>query len=234
MSRRAPAYLEYPVAEPTDNSLFREIDEDLRHERYGLLWKKYGNMIIAGVVILIGSVAGYQGWKSYDIDSRLADGERFARALGLSTDVSSDGSDAALRAFNELADEGRSGYAMLSRFQAAALMAERGERAAAAAAYDELASDGGIDAVYQGLAVILGALVDLDAADGQALTRRLAPMTADDNPWRYSAKEITALVAQRRGDKARAREIYGALVDAAGAPRGVRRRAGEMLAVLGE
>ena len=174
---------------------------------------------------------GYQGWKAYDIDSRRADGERFARALNLPAD---DGSDAALQAFNRLADEGRSGYAMLSRFQAAALLAQRGERAKAAAAYDQMASDGGIDAIYQGLAVILGSLVDLDNADAEALIRRLAPLTANDNPWRYSAKEITALVAGRRGDKARAREIYGALANDAGAPQGVRRRAGEMLAVLAE
>ena len=219
------------MADSTDDGLFREIDEDLRQEKYGVLWKKYGNTIIAGIVVLIGSVAGYQGWKAYDIDSRLADGERFARALNL---PAGDGSDAALQAFNRLADEGRSGYAMLSRFQAAALLGERGERAQAAAAYDELASDGSIDAIYQGLAVILGALVDLDNADGEALMRRLAPLTADDNPWRYSAKEITALVAGRQGDTARAREIYGALASDAGAPQGVRTRAGEMLAVLGK
>ncbi len=222
------------MAEPTDNSLFREIDEDLRKEKYDVLWKKYRNVIIAGLVVLIGSVAGVQGWKAYDIDSRLADGERFAQALSLSTDNSSDGSDAALRAFNTLADEGRSGYAMLSRFRAAALLGKRGERAQAAAAYNALASGGGIDAVYQGLAVILGALVDLDNADGQALLRRLAPLTADDNPWRYSAKEITALVTHRQGDTAGARGIYQGLADDAGAPQGVRTRAGEMLVVLGK
>ncbi len=222
------------MPEPTDTGLFREIDEELRQEKYGVLWKKYGTMIIAGFVVLIGSVAGYQGWKAYDIDSRLADGERFAQALSLSTDESSDGSDAALRALNTLADEGRSGYAMLSRFKAAALLGERGERAKAAAAYDSLASDSGIDTIYRGLAVILGALVDLDNADGKALIRRLAPLTADDNPWRYSAKEITALANQRQGNTARAREIYAALADDAGAPQGVRSRAGEMLAVLGK
>ena len=219
------------MAESTDDSLFKEIDEDMRHERYDVLWKKYGNSLIAGAVILVGLVAGYQGWKAYDLDSRRDDGERFARALNLPAD---DGSDATLQAFNRLADEGRSGYAMLSRFQAAALLGKRGERAKAAAAYDELASDGGIDAIYQGLAVILGALVDLDNADAEALMRRLAPLTADDNPWRYSAKEITALVAGRQGDTAGARKIYAALADDAGAPPGVRTRAGEMLAVLGK
>jgi len=219
------------VADTTDDSLFREIDEELRQEKFTQLWNRYGRAVIAGAVALVLAVGGFQGWKAYDIKSRSEDGERFARALGLPADG---GSNASYEAFVKLSGNARSGYALLSRFQAAALLAKQGERDKAVAAYDKLATDGGIDAIYQGLAVILRALLELDTADPDVLGRRLAPLTADDSPWRFSAKEISALLAQRSGDTARARSIYTELANDAAAPQGIRARAGEMLLVLGK
>ena len=74
---------ERSVADETDNVLFREIEDELRQERAKKLWKNYGRYIIATVVALVIGVAGYQGWRTYDISSRTADGERFAAALKL-------------------------------------------------------------------------------------------------------------------------------------------------------
>lgn len=219
------------MADSTDNSLFREIDEELRQEKYAQLWSKYGRYVIAGAVALILSVGGFQGWKAYDIKSRTEDGERFARALDVTTDG---GTNAAYEAFAKLSEDARSGYALLSQFRAAALLAKQGELDAAIAAYEKLATDGGVDAIYQGLAVIQGALLELDTAEPEALGQRLAPLTADDSPWRFSAKEISALLARRSGDTARARDLYTELANDAATPQGIKARAGEMLSVLGK
>lgn len=217
------------MADPVQDSLFREIEEDLRHERWTKLWKRYGTYAAGAVLALVLSVAGYQGWRAYDIATRQSDGERFAAALKLAGDKQT---QAAAEAFAGMAADATAGYALLARFQEAALMAKRG--GPAAEAYADLAQDPGVDAVYRDLAVILGAFHEINGPGTGDLSARLAPLTADGNPWRHSAKELTAVLAVRTGDRTKARALFTALAADATAPQGIRARAGEMLAILGQ
>ena len=61
---------------------------------------------------------------------------------------------------------------------------------------------------------------------------RHPPPPADGNPWRHSAREMTALLAERQGDRAVAKTLLGGLVNDTSAPRGIRTRATEMLTRL--
>ena len=223
------------MAKRTEDGIFREIDEELRHENYAKLWKRYGKYIFAMVLGLVVSVAGYQFWSTYDIDTRTAMGERFATALDLGE---SKDTQAAIDAFAGLSADAGGGYAMLARFQEAALLARNGRRAASAAAYRQLANDGGIDALYRDLALVIGVIHEMnnpaDNADTAELSLRLAPLTADGNPWRHSAMEITALLEEQAGNRNQARELFTRLGNDATAPRGVRSRANEMLAAFGQ
>ena len=81
-------------------------------------------------------------------------------------------------------------------------------------------------------AVILLALNSLDTAEPDELIARLAPLTADDNAWRYSARELTALLRLRKGDTAGATDLLTMLAEDTGAPQGTRARAQELLAGL--
>ncbi len=220
------------MAEKEHDGIFREIDEELRQEHYAKLWKSYGSYIIGAALALVISVAGYQGWRAYDLKTRQADGEKFALAMGLPQGAKS---DKARQAFLDLAAKAGSGYAMLAKFQDAALLAESGRDVDAAAAYRDLAGDSSIDAVYRDLALLLGVMNEMNAGKGgdrKELARRLAPLTADNNPWRFTARELTAVLAYRAGDATRARELYSALSNDAFAPQGLRKRAQEMLAAL--
>lgn len=218
------------MADHLQDSLIREIDDDLRQERYAKLWKQYGNYIFGAAAALVLGVGAYQGWHSYDQSTRMADGEAFAEAAQLAAD--NNPVDAA-QAFSRLTTEAGDGYALLARFREAALVAERDDAASAIAIYREIADDSGFDAIYRDLAVILASLQELNGAGTGEMTTRLAPLMADDNPWRHSAWEITAIRAHRDGDTAKAREMFTALAGNAAAPRGIRARAEEMLDALG-
>ncbi|MCG8511831.1 MAG: tetratricopeptide repeat protein [Rhodospirillales bacterium] len=219
------------MADHAQDSLLREIDEELRQEQYSKLWKRYGKYIIAVAVILVGGVAGYQGWKAWDINSRMEQSDRFEDALTLKR-----GGDleAARNAFSELAGDAGAGYATLARFQEAAILEQTGDRQGAIGAYRELSSEGSISQYYRDLATVLGAFLEVDEADPAELTARLAPLAMAGQPWRFSAQEITGLLAQKAGDTAKAREIFEALSSDPSAPSGVRGRAAEMLAILGQ
>jgi len=217
------------VADPTDTTLLREIDEELRQEHYRKLWDRYGTYLVAAAVSLVVAVAGYQGWRAYDLKTRTADSERFAR---IQRTVAADQGDAAREELSKLKTEASSGYRLLARFQEAGLLAARGEKAGAAQNYRELANDSALSRNYRDLAVLLEVLSNADEGDPAALSDRLQPLMAANNPWRHSARELVGILAQRQGNRERARETFAALAQDATAPEGVRNRAEEMLAIL--
>lgn len=218
------------MADHTQDSFLREIDEELRQERYAKLWKKYGNHLIAAALALVLSVAGYQGWRTYDVKNRMEQAERFSAAQKL---AASGETAAAAEAFAALADDAGGGYELLASLRAAAARAETGDKTGAIALYRQLSGDSGYDPVYRDLAVVMEALLIIDDAEAEAIRSRLAPLMADDNPWRHSARELAAHAAMRGGDRKAARELFTKLAGDGAAPGGVRSRASEMLSVLG-
>lgn len=215
------------MGENTDTGLLREIDEELRQEHYSKLWSQYGKLVIGAAVALVVGVAGYKGWQAYDISHRGELAEQFSAAVV--TEIDGDLAKAH-EAFAAMGAEASGGYGVLARFRAASTLAQQGDRTGAAAAYAVLASDTGVEQQYRDLATILGTLNELDTADPASVIARLAPLTGDDNPWRFSARELTALAAIRIGDAQRASELFNQLIADPATPSGVRARAQELLA----
>ena len=218
----------------SEEDLFiEEVDEGLRQDQAQKLWQDYGNYFIGLVVALVLGVAGFKGWQAYDISSREAAGAQFSRAMSIDPAKEP---DAAFKAFEGIAADGKAGYELLARFQQARLLAMGGNAKEAAEAYRVLSGDNGIDEIYRDLAVILGSLQDLNTPgpDLADLQKRLQPLAGDNSPWRFSAREISAVIAKRTGDTGKARELFSALAQDRGAPQGVRTRAQEMLSILGK
>jgi len=218
------------LGENTDTSLLREIDEELRQEHYSKLWARYGKLIIGAAIILIASVAGYKGWQSYDISHRSSLAEQFS--LAVTAELNGDLAQAN-QAYNALIADASGGYETLARFRAASTLSKQGDRDGAAAAYTALANESGVEHQYRDLATLLGAMNELDTADPETVITRLAPLTGDDSPWRFSARELSALAAMRAGDNEQAREFLTQLVSDVMAPAGTRSRAQEILATIG-
>ena len=220
------------MAEPIQEGILREIDEDLRKEQFAKLWMRYGKILIGVAIVVVSSVAGYKAWQSYDVTYRGQQGERFAATIRLAGDGNG---EAALNALTDFQADASQGYQMLAGFQAAALMADGGDGQGAATAYDKLASDKSLDTIYRDLAILLGTIQRMNSGgDAASSTTALASLVADNNPWRHSARELIAVLAEQSGDKAKARELFTALSDDATTPQGIRLRARELLAGLAE
>ncbi len=211
------------------DEIFREVDEDLQRERYMRLWQRYGRYVAGAALAAVLATAAWVGWQSYDLSRRQALSDRYATAAALAAEGEVAGS---INAFAELAGDTSTGYRVLARLRQAALLRRNGDAVGALAVYDAAAADGGAPQTLRDLATILGALHGLDLRDNSEVTRRLDPLAADDSPWRFSARELLALVALRAGDQARARELLQALADDLSAPQGLRARAAELLAAL--
>ena len=71
-------------------------------------------------------------------------------------------------------------------------------------------------------------------SDPQTLIDRVQPLTQASDPWRHSAREISALLLRREGDMTRAGQLFKELADDPTAPAGIRARAAELAAITGK
>ena len=220
------------MADHTEDALMREINEELREEQMHKLWKRYGGFIIAVAVSVVAVVAGYQGWKSYTTSVRMSESEILYSAEMAARNGDT---DQALSELGKLGAEGKSGYQVLAQFQQGALLSNKGDNQVAAVIYREIAEDTSNDGDVRGLALVLGALQEIKAVgdNRDELKKRLNAANSDNNPWRYSVREILALLEIESGNNENAKNIFASLSNDSQAPEGIRSRAKKLLSVLG-
>jgi hypothetical protein len=217
--------------------IFDEVDEELRAERAQQLLKRYSGLIIAAVLVIVGAVAGWQGWHWYEARQDQAAATEYLTAMTLA-DATAAGSSAANRAaaiaaFDRLTTTAPEGYRTLARLRQAALKAEAGDKAGAAALWDQVAGDTSADPLLRDLASLLWAEHQIDSGDPALVEARLKPLAAPDNPWHALAQEQLALLDIRQGKTDAAKATLRRLAQDTTAPNGVRGRAGGLLNRLG-
>lgn len=209
--------------------LIKEVDEELRQEQLETLWKRYGNLIIGTAIALVVAVAGGQGWTTWQAKERQASSTRFAEASRL---LEQGSRDQAMEMLGKLSVDGTEGYRILSEMKLGDLKQQAGDPVGAAAIYERVAASR-VDEVYRDLAVLKAAYLKLDTGDAGQIDKMVEPLAVESSAWRHSAREVMALAALKRGDTAKAVELFRKVADDPAAPQGVRARAAEMLAAAG-
>lgn len=208
-----------------EDSFINEVAEEVRRERlYGYV-RRYGWIAITAVVLLVGGAAFNEYRKAQ------AEAEAQARGDAILTALSLDDADARATALASLTAEGDTG-AVLSLL-AAAESSDGADRDAALARLEALASSSDLGPAYRDLAALK--FVMLSGEDMPAAERidRLAPLTPAGAPYRPLALEQTALAHVANGNTEGALEILEALRNDGEASQGLRRRASQLIVVLG-
>jgi hypothetical protein len=213
------------------DSLAREIDEELRRERLLKLWERYGIHIIAAAVLVIAGIGGYKYYEHQRAQAAEWAGARLAQA---GREAGQSKKAEAHKTLEEIARSGPGGSAVLARLRLAAAEREAGKAAEAAAAYEAIAKDSGIDPLLADYAQLQAAMLRLDSASFTDMQNRLNALAADGNAWRFSARELLGLAAQKAGKLEEARAHFQRLLSDAATPSGIGERARVMLAMLTE
>lgn len=210
----------------SDESLYREVDEDVRREQLAQIWKRYGNAIIAVALGVIVAVAGIKGWQYW----QLKQSETAARAYAAAVELDASGKSAdAAKAFADLT-KGQPGFAALAGLREAASLAASGDTKGAVAAYDKLAASP--DKVIADVARVRAAWLLVDTASLADLQGRLAGLDAPDNAFRSAAREIIGLAQYKAGDLEKANKSLTDLLNDPEAPPSARARANVILKLI--
>jgi hypothetical protein len=196
--------------------VFDEISDDLRREKLNQFWKENGSWIIGGAiaaVLLTGFLTFWRQWE-YRRDA--------AATLELTHLAATPANLPQLEKFAEKADKS---HAMMARFAAAEQRLEHKEKDKAIAIYNAIAATPRLDKTWRDLAHVLSISQRLDQDPPAALEKELAGLSGDDNTWRFTARELEALLAARQGQMQKAASILAKITADPQAPQEARQRA---------
>lgn len=210
----------------SDESLFREVDEEVRQDQFKKLWKQYGNYFTALAVVVVLLVAGFKGWQYWQLTQSQTAARVFTDAVRMLEEGKTADADAAFAAIQH------KGYAKLAELRRAAALTTAGKTDEGVALYDALANDQNNEPSIRDLARLRAGYALVDKLAPAELISRLGSFDNEQSPWRGLAREIFALSAYRTGDYVMADRYFNAIIADQGVASELRTRAQALREVL--
>ena len=206
----------------SDDSFFREVNEELRQDQAKALWDRFGPAFIGLAVLVVLGTAAFVGWQYWTESQANRSGDDFAAALAL---ANTGKNDEALAALDALEKDGYGAYPLLARMRAATVLLQKGDAAGAVKEFDEVAADSSIPDGLRDMARLRAALILVDTGAYEDVSKRVEALTPDTNALRHSAREALGLSAWKAGKAKDALALFDQIADDQGAPRDLRQRA---------
>lgn len=213
----------------SDDSFFREVNEELRKDQAKALWDRYGPIALAAAVLVVLTTAGVVAFDHWSKSRANRSGDAFSQALLLANDGKN---DEALGALEQLEKDGTGSYPTLARMRAATVQAAKGDFAGAVASFDAVAADTSVPQSIRDMASLRAALVLVDNGSYADVAARAEALTADTHSLRNSAREALGLSAWKEGRSADAIKLFEQIAADDGAPRNVKERANMMAELI--
>jgi hypothetical protein len=193
----------------SNDTLLREVDEELRRDRMRKLWRQSAPFVFGAAAAVILLVAGYEGWNWWTESNASRSSDQFYAAS-----EAADGSDlaAAEKALDEVIAQGSGAYPALAQFRDASLLAQQGKIDEAVAAYDALATTQS-NAYLRELALVMGANLLVDKGDVAAVEQRVGGSLVPESPMRNAAREVLGLAQYKAAQFDAAMTTFQAIID---------------------
>ena len=216
---------------PKDNEAFyREVDEELRREQVQHLFRRYGLLFAAAILLFLGGLGAYLWWQHQQQAEAAQQAEKLVAIFG---DINAGKAKEVAGQLDTLAKEGNEGYRAAASLTKAALAVEAGDDAAALAAYKRVAADEDLGAPYRDLALLRQTALEYDKLAPAVVIERLRPLAVSGNPWFGSAGEMVALAYMKQQKPELAAPIFAAIAKEDSVPSTIRSRAQQMAQALG-
>ncbi|MBO0902149.1 tetratricopeptide repeat protein [Jiella sonneratiae] len=213
----------------SDDSFFREVDEELRQDKVKAVWTRFGAWLLGGAVAVVAVTAGVVAWEHYQTGQANAAGDRYAAAVKLAADGKN---DEAVKALKAIAADGTGAYPYLAELSLGGIEAAAGHPKEAVAAFDGVANAGEAPQGLRDMAAIRAAYVLVDSGTLDEVRQRVERLSGDSDTLRFPAREAIALAAWKAGDGETAKPLFQQLVTDPGTPSDISGRAKIMLDLI--
>lgn len=215
----------------TPNEAFlREVDEDLRRDRFETFARTYGKWIALAVVLFLAAVGAWLYWQNQQQEKAA---QRTEELTAIYDDIGAGNVDQAKRRLQPLESADSPVVRALALLTQGAVALEANDRAGALGKYKALAADEDAPDPYRNLALIRATALEFDTIKPEEVIARLQPLTEAGNPFFGSAGELTAMAHLKQGQRERAGRMFAAIAADEQVPETIRSRAVQIAGTLG-
>ena len=205
----------------------REVDEELKEEKYSKLWKKIGPYVISFAAGIVLFTTGVVGWNNYSEKKKQMLGDDFTAAVDL---IKEDDVDTALIALERITDKASDGYVTLAKMKKAAILIKKKEIDQGLSIYEDLERTA-IDQSFKDMSSILYVLNAIDYRASDLLMNKLERLTINSS-WKFSALELKGFILLKDKKFDEAKDIFNEIIKMRNAPSTLAGRARDMLDFL--
>lgn len=205
-----------------ENSIFDEINEELKHDEILKFFKEHKTAASWIVVLAVIGIVGHSMWysekkKRMEITTTALFNEIYPSALK----KESDGNKASEKKFNatleNLIQNAPSELVpLISLIKTGREMGTSEETAKVSKQLLELSEKKGVDIIWKDLAILIYVSYKLESSD--KLLERLNKLTGEDHPFRFTALEKIAMIHADKNEYSKAIEILTKITDDKEAP----------------
>tara|TARA_E500000331_G_C17138198_1_gene661513 strand:- start:18 stop:662 length:645 start_codon:yes stop_codon:yes gene_type:complete len=205
----------------------REVDEELKEEKYAKLWKKIGPYVISFAFGIVLFTTGFVGWGAYTEKKKQKLGDDFTAAVEL---LKEKDFDTALIALERITDGASDGYVTMAQMKKASILINKNQIEEGLAIYLDLEKTA-VDQSFKDISTILYVLNAMNHEPPELLLEKIERLTKD-NAWMFSALELKGFIFMRSKQFIKAKEVFEEIIKKNNAPATLSGRARDMLEYL--
>ena len=217
------------------DEFLEEVESDIRQEKLEKLWHQYGKLIISLVVGCLVLSGGYMLWQNHQCKQSQILSEKFVGAQNL---IAQGKISEALGVIKDLTNSSHKTYSTLAKFYEAHLVSKKDYKSALEL-YKNIVNSSLVERDLKDLAQIFAIIIEIDHLKEESQTdvidlilKRLEPLAAPDQPWRYLALELKGILTYKNNDFAKATDVFLQLTQDPQVPEGMRSRSQIMTQTL--
>jgi hypothetical protein len=213
-----------------NESFLREVDENLRRDRFEGFAKTYGVWIVAAVVLFLAAVGGWLYWQDRQREKTAESSEELT---AIYNDIGAGNIEQASKRLEPLQEADNDVVRALALLTQAAIALEGNDTPAALAKYQAVADDRSMPDAYRNLGLIRATALEFDTIEPAEVITRLQPLVEAGSPWFGSAGELTAMAYLKQGQRERAGRLFASIAEDGQVPETIRSRAVQIAGTLG-
>ena len=209
----------------------KEVEGDIRQEKFEHLWKKFGKQIVIGFVVLVALSGAFNLWQHHQTKQRDIISQQFLSAQTLMFNKTNGD---ALAAMEGIAKNSHHAYSVLAKFNIATILRQptgHQDLQRAEKIYQEIIDDRSVGHLLRELATVLLAGLRLDNLkqdnddEFKKILKLVDPCTKDGAPYRHLALEIRGIIELRQKDSSKAALTFSKIAQDEKTPNDLRLRA---------